>query len=109
MATSIKGVGMGAIERVTVALTAELAAEVREAVEAGTYASASDVVRDALYLWQQRRELEELELTRLRRLVAEVDDNGSDLDLETAFDELEARYVGNEGSDAATVPLPAPR
>ena len=94
--TVIKGVGMGAIERVTVALKAELAAEVREAVKAGAYASASEVVRDALRLWRQRREMAELELARLRRLVAEADDSGPDLDFETAFDGLEARYIGDE-------------
>ncbi len=38
----------------------------------------------------------ELELTRLRRLVAEADDGTPDLDLEAAVDELEARYADAE-------------
>ena len=100
---------MGAIERITVALTAELAAEVRDAVEAGAYASASEVVRDALRLWRQRRELEELDVARLRRLVAEADDGSPDLDLEAAFDALEARYAEDEGRDRATAPPPVLR
>ena len=48
---------MAEIERVTIALPEPMAASARAAVEAGEYASTSEVVRDALRLWQARREL----------------------------------------------------
>lgn len=48
---------MADIERLTIALPAPMAETVRAAVEAGEYASTSEVLRDALRLWEARREL----------------------------------------------------
>jgi len=42
---------MADIERLSIALPAPMAAIVRRAVEDGEYASASEVIRDALRLW----------------------------------------------------------
>ena len=39
----------------------------QSAVETGGYASNSEVVRDALRLWEQREEIRALELARLKR------------------------------------------
>ncbi|HWF78156.1 MAG TPA: type II toxin-antitoxin system ParD family antitoxin [Caulobacteraceae bacterium] len=58
---------MSEIEKVSVALTAELAEKVRAAVRSGDYATSSEVVRDALRDWSERRD----ERDRLRRLVDE--------------------------------------
>ncbi|HEY1425945.1 MAG TPA: type II toxin-antitoxin system ParD family antitoxin [Caulobacteraceae bacterium] len=58
---------MSEIEKVSVALTTELAERVRAAVRSGDYASSSEVIRDALRDWSDRRE----ERDRLRRLVEE--------------------------------------
>ena len=44
------------VEKVSVALTAEMASEMRAVVESGEYASASEVVRDAMREWRYRRE-----------------------------------------------------
>ena len=46
---------MAGVEKVSVALTQEMAAEMRHVVETGEYASASEVMRDALREWRQRR------------------------------------------------------
>lgn len=46
---------MANVEKVSVALTREMAAMMREAVETGEYASASEVMREALRDWKQRR------------------------------------------------------
>jgi antitoxin ParD1/3/4 len=58
---------MSDIERVTIALPEPMAASVRAAVEAGEYASTSEVFRDALRLWQARRELRARDVEELRR------------------------------------------
>jgi antitoxin ParD1/3/4 len=58
---------MSEIEKVSVALTTELAEKVRIAVRSGDYASSSEVIRDALRDWSERRD----ERDRLRRLVEE--------------------------------------
>jgi antitoxin ParD1/3/4 len=58
---------MADIERVTIALPEPMAASVRAAVEAGEYASTSEVFRDALRLWEARRELRARDVEELRR------------------------------------------
>lgn len=49
-----------------IALPQPMSDKVRQAVEAGEYASTSKVVRDALRLWQSRRELRERNVEILR-------------------------------------------
>ncbi len=46
---------MANVEKVSIALTPEMATLVRQAVETGDYASASEAIRDALREWKQRR------------------------------------------------------
>lgn len=57
---------MAEIERLSIALPAPMADAVRQAVDAGEYASASEVVRDALRLWESRRELRARDVELLR-------------------------------------------
>lgn len=59
---------MANVEKVSVALTPEMLATVREAVESGEYASSSEVMREALREWKRRRALERKEVEELRRL-----------------------------------------
>ena len=59
---------MANVEKLSVALTPDMVAEVRAAVEAGDYGSVSEVVRDALRDWRLRRKIEALEADELRRL-----------------------------------------
>ena len=54
-------------ERITVALPTPMADRMRSAVESGEYATTSEIVRDALRLWEGRRELREREIMALRR------------------------------------------
>ena len=62
---------MSKIEKLSISLTDKLATEVRVAVASGDYASVSDVVRDALRLWQERREIRAAKLADLRAAWAE--------------------------------------
>lgn len=62
---------MSAIERITITLTAEMAQAVRGAVQAGEYASSSEIVREALRDWRHKRALQEQELAELRARIQE--------------------------------------
>ena len=57
---------MAEIERLSIALPGPMADAVRQVVEAGEYASASEVIRDALRLWESRRELRARDVQVLR-------------------------------------------
>lgn len=57
---------MGAIERLTITLPAEMAGLVKDAVDEGDYASTSEVIREALRDWKLKRELRLRQLAELR-------------------------------------------
>ena len=59
---------MANVEKVSIALTVDMAAVVREAVASGEYASSSEVVRDALRDWKLKRSLRRTEIEHLRGL-----------------------------------------
>ena len=57
---------MADIQKVSVALTGEQLAALKAAVEAGEYATTSEIVREALRDWQYKRDLRQEEVKRLR-------------------------------------------
>lgn len=56
------------VEKISVALTTEMATAVRQAVKDGDYASNSEVIRDALRDWTLKRSIQRKELEALRGL-----------------------------------------
>jgi antitoxin ParD1/3/4 len=81
---------MSTIQRMTVTLTAEIAEAVRQAVEAGEYASGSEIVREALRDWKHKRALREQELMELR---ARVQEGLSDIEAGRVHDFDAARII----------------
>jgi len=67
---------MAEIERMTIALPADMAALVKSAVKGGDYASTSEVVREALRDWKTKRALQLQELAALK---AEIDKGLADV------------------------------
>ena len=59
---------MATVEKISIALPPDMVATLREAVDSGEYASASEVVRDALRDWTLKRKVQTLEVDELRRL-----------------------------------------
>ncbi|TJU93437.1 MAG: type II toxin-antitoxin system ParD family antitoxin [Mesorhizobium sp.] len=59
---------MANVEKMSVAVTPQQAAIMREAVEAGEYATASEIVREAMRDWLAKRELRHDDIRRLRQL-----------------------------------------
>jgi len=59
---------MANIEKVSVALTGEQVAALKAAVDAGEYATTSEIVREAVRDWQLKRELRQEDVRRLRQL-----------------------------------------
>jgi antitoxin ParD1/3/4 len=59
---------MSNVQKVSVALTPEFMALLKEAVDTGEYTSASEVIRDALRHWKQRRAIQDMSAEELRGL-----------------------------------------
>ncbi len=70
------GFPMPKVEKVSIALTPEMASLVREAVDGGDYASASEVIRDALREWKQLREQRGKAIEEIGRLWDEGRESG---------------------------------
>jgi antitoxin ParD1/3/4 len=57
---------MAEIQKVSVALTSEQVLSLKAAVETGEYATTSEIVREAIRDWQQKRDLRQEEIRWLR-------------------------------------------
>jgi antitoxin ParD1/3/4 len=62
---------MGQVSKMSIAVTPEMAALVAQAVDSGEYASNSEVFREALREWKQRRSLSHQDRDQLRALWVE--------------------------------------
>ena len=66
----------------TVSLTPKQAERLQAAVNSGSYASNSEIVREALRLWEQREEIRSLEIEQLKRAYAEGKASGEPEEVE---------------------------
>jgi antitoxin ParD1/3/4 len=91
---------MGHVDKRSITLSPDLATAVDDAVAAGEYASASEVIRDALRDWKEKRDLLGYTLEELRALVKEGDDSGPPKDGPSTMEELKAkaraRFAGRQ-------------
>ena len=67
---------MATVEKLSIALTPEMADEVHTAVKSGDYASSSEVIREALRDWRRKRTLQDQEIKELRGFWYEGLENG---------------------------------
>ncbi|HWF00150.1 MAG TPA: ribbon-helix-helix protein, CopG family [Caulobacteraceae bacterium] len=80
---------MAAIERLSITLPAEMAASLRQAVEdGGEYASASEIVREALRAWTRARDRDRQDLAELRAAIRVGDESGPSIPADEVFAEL---------------------
>ncbi|GJE73912.1 MULTISPECIES: ribbon-helix-helix domain-containing protein [Methylorubrum] len=88
---------MPSSETISITMTPEQLRAVRESVEAGEYASTSDVLSDAVRLWQRRRRDDAERLNVIRaRIRRSLDDPRPALSLEEVDAHLEALFAQAE-------------
>lgn len=91
--TSHTGDLMPSIEKISIALPPEIAAQVRQAVETGEYASSSEVIRDALRDWTHKRQLRQNGVAELRQLWQQARaDRRPGIPVGRVLDQLERKY-----------------
>jgi antitoxin ParD1/3/4 len=73
---------MANVEKISIALSADMVTMVRSAVETGDYASSSEVIREALREWKARRAARGDAVRELRRLWDEGLDSGRSAELD---------------------------
>ena len=65
---------------------------IKTQLESGRYSSASEVVRDALRLMEEREQLRQIQLEQLRQQIQAGIDSGPSIPAEEVFDRLSAKY-----------------
>ncbi len=84
---------MASVEKISIALPPEMVALLRQAVDTGEYASNSEVVRDALRDWTQKRNLRQQGVEELRQVWQQAIENRKPgVPVEDVLDRLERRY-----------------
>ena len=89
---------MANVEKLSVAVTPQQAAMMREAVEAGEYATTSEIVREAMRDWLAKRELRHEDVRRMRQLWDEGKASGKPepLDFDALRKEARRKLTGDE-------------
>lgn len=87
---------MASVEKVSVALTNEQISALKAAVDAGEYATTSEIVREAVRDWQLKRELRQEDIKRLRQLWDEGVASGAagEVDMKQLRQEARERLEG---------------
>lgn len=83
---------MSKIDKISIAIPSDMLGEIRTAVDAGEYATTSEVVREALRDWRAKRRLQQAEIEELRRLIREGDESGQSITAEDVLTRLRERY-----------------
>ena len=84
---------MSTVEKISIALPPEMVAAVRSAVDTGEYASSSEVVRDALRDWTQKRSLRQQGIEELRQVWQQaIKDKTPGVPVDDVLDRLERKY-----------------
>jgi antitoxin ParD1/3/4 len=86
---------MANVEKISVAVTPEMAAMMREVVGSGEYASSSEVMRDAMRQWRARRDERAKALEEIGRLWDVGIESGPSVDGKEALDRIRAKLTAD--------------
>jgi antitoxin ParD1/3/4 len=65
---------------------------IKQKIKSGRYSSASEVVRDALRLFEEQEELRETQIKNIRQQIQEGRESGTGIPADKVFNRLEAKY-----------------
>jgi antitoxin ParD1/3/4 len=86
---------MDQAEKISITLTSEMVRTIRASIESGEYASTSEVLRDAMRVWQRRRREDAEQLAAIRaRIRQSLDDPRPDLSIDEVDARLDALFSG---------------
>ena len=86
---------MKSAEKLSITLPPEMVRMIKDKVGTGAYGSFSEVVREAIRLWERQEEEHGARLASIRaRVQRSLADDRPDVPLEEAFDRLAAHHSG---------------
>lgn len=79
---------MASAEKISITLPPDMLSTIKEKVETGAYGSTSEVIREAMRLWQRQEEEHETRLSAIRQRLERSAQSGSAVGIDAAFDQL---------------------
>lgn len=79
-------------EKISITLPPDMLSLIKEKVKDGAYASTSEVIREAMRLWQKQEEEHHARLTVIRARLEHSAQSGEPVPLDRAFDALEKTH-----------------
>ncbi len=76
-------------ERITITLPPEMLASIKDKVRSGAFGSTSELIREAMRLWQKKEEEYETRLSLIRDRLANSTQSGTPVPLDDAFKTIE--------------------
>ena len=83
---------MANAEKISITLPNDMLATIKDRVSSGDYSSTSEVIREAMRLWQRREQEHEAKLALLRDRLDRSANSGHPVSLDDAFDRLAATH-----------------
>lgn len=80
-------------ERITITLPPEMLAAIKTKVSSGAYGSTSEVIREAMRVWEKHEEEHEMRLSLVRKRLAAAIQSGPPVPIEEAFKIIEQRHL----------------
>jgi len=76
-------------ERITITLPPEMLATIKNKVQSGAYGSTSELIREAMRLWQKKEEEHQARLSLIRDRLTNSAQSGDPVPLDDAFKTIE--------------------
>jgi len=76
-------------ERITITLPPNMLAAIKQKVSSGSYGSTSELIREAMRLWQKKEEEHEAGISLIRTRLEQSLKSGEPVPLDAAFDGIE--------------------
>jgi len=76
-------------ERITITLPPDMLTSIKQKVSAGSYGSTSELIRNALRLWQKKEEEHDAKLSLIRNRLKQSIKSGKPVPLDAVFDGIE--------------------
>ena len=76
-------------KRITITLPPGMLASIKKEVSSGAYGSTSELIREAMRMWQKREEEYKIRISLIRERLAHSEQSGEPVPLTTAFKTIE--------------------
>jgi len=79
-------------ERITITLPPDMLASIKKEVRSGSYGSVSELIREAMRMWQKREEEHKARISLIRERLTHSEQSGEPVPFNKAFETIKALH-----------------